>query len=81
MSNEELTELAILRIECNYLHHKINQIYHEIRVQNYNDPIQESFKKKCELIYKSYEVFCKNGQRKGRDVDLSGITFDDEDPE
>lgn len=81
MKPEEQTELAILRIECNYLHHKINQIYHEIKVQNYNDPVQESFKKKCELMYRSYQEFCKHGPRQGHYVDLSDLSFVDEDPE
>jgi hypothetical protein len=34
MSENEKTELQILRIECNYLHHKLNQLFHEIKVQN-----------------------------------------------
>lgn len=79
MNQDEKTELQILRIECNYLHHKLNQIFHEIKVQNSNDPLQESFKKKCEIIFRSYQTFCRYGTR--NHVDLSYIVGDDEDPE
>lgn len=79
MSEDEKTELQILRIECNYLHHKINQLFHEIKIQNHNGPFQESFKKKCEIMFQSYQGFCKYGTR--NHVDLSHILGDDEDPE
>lgn len=79
MNQDEKTELQILRIECNYLHHKLNQLFHEIKVQNTNDPFQEQFKKKCEIMFRSYQGFCKHGPR--NHVDLSHFIGDDEDPE
>lgn len=79
MNQDKDTELQILRIECNYLHHKLNQLFHEIKVQNINDPLHESFKKKCEIMFRCYQGFCQHGPR--NNVDLSRIFGDDEDPE
>lgn len=79
MSLDKDTELQILRIECNYLHHKLNQLFHEIKVQNINDPLHESLKKKCEIMFRSYQGFCQHGPR--NNVDLSRLIGDDEDPE
>ena len=79
MSNELNTTISLLKIENNYLHHKIQQIFHEIQTQNLIDPIDQRFQSKYELLYASYQAFCRSGIR--GDANLPDITSDEAEPE
>lgn len=67
-----------LKVEVNYLHHKIEQLFHEIQFQksNTNDPAQEAFQKRCNRLHESYRNFCLNGER--RYVDMQDAEYTDE---
>lgn len=67
-----------LKVEVNYLHHKIHQLFHEINFQkhNINDPAQEAFQKRCNRLYEAYRQFCLNGER--RYVDMQDAEYTDE---
>jgi hypothetical protein len=79
MSNEKDTQIQVLKIENNYLHHKIQQLFHEIKTCNITHPLQEPFKSRCETLYKSYQVFSLNGTR--HDAYLPYLQGDDGEPE
>jgi hypothetical protein len=79
MSNEKDTQIHILKIESNYLHHKIQQLFHEIETYNLTHQIQEPFKSRVKILQHSYEVFCKNGTR--HDAYLPDLHGDDGEPE
>ena len=79
MSTDKDTQIQILKIESNYLHHKIQQLFHEIQTYKLTNPLQEPFKSRCKILYQSYEVFRINGTR--HDAYMPDLQGDDGEPE